>query len=48
MLRDQLVLQDKLVIKVLEDPMDHLVSLVTEEQLVIMVGMDSLVQMDQS
>ena len=45
-LRDLLVILDKLVIKVIKDPMDLLVSLVTEVQLVMMVGMDSLVVMD--
>lgn len=45
-LRDLLVILDKLVIKVIKDPMDLLVSLVTEVQLAMMVGMDSLVIMD--
>ena len=44
--RDLLVILDKLVIKVIKDPMDLLVSLVTEVQLVMMVGMDSPVVMD--
>lgn len=45
-MKDPLVTQDKLVTKVIKDFMDHLVSLVTEVQLVMMAKMAYLVTMD--